>query len=305
MKKVVVTGATGFIGVHLVRLLVNRGYSVICIVRPGSRNIAKLPKNDNITVLPVEMSDYDKIQKEAGDIDAFYHLSWDGSRGKDRDDRQLQLKNFYAAKKAFKSAVNMNAGLFLSVGSQAECGDMGDKIVDENFPCSPVSRYGTEKLHTYEELTSMAKRSDTRFVWTRVFSLYGPYDYENSLVISTIKNLREGKPVETTLAKQYWDFLYVEDAVRAMADFIDSDLSGLYNLASGKSRPLRGYIEDIRTVVNPCGEIIYGAIPYPSDGKPVRFRPSIEKIKKDTGWNPRTEFKDGIAKIYDSIKKGV
>ncbi len=178
MKKVVVTGATSFIGVHIIKEYLKNNCEVIAVVRPNSKNLSRLSKNNLLTVVEMDMENIEQLIKKFNNkkIDVFYHLAWEGVRAPYRDDAILQNENYICAVKAMKTAKGLGCDIFIGSGSQAEYGKCIGKI-DENYPAAPVTEYGKAKLKTYEKLKILAKENNIKFIWARVFSVYGIYDY--------------------------------------------------------------------------------------------------------------------------------
>lgn len=297
MKKIVITGATSFIGVHLIKEWIKEPCEIFAIVRPNSFNITRLPQDEKIHIIEREMSEYDNLIYDIKEADCFYHLAWEGGRSPYRDDAELQKKNYVCSLKAFDSAVSMGCTFFLGSGSQAEYGSING-LADENYPCSPNTEYGKEKLHTYQTLSAKAKDSGIRFIWMRIFSIYGKYDYSKTLVMSVIDKMKKNKPVELTFCTQLWDYLNVEDAARAMKKFVLSNCdNGVYNVASGDYKPLREFVEIIKEVTGSRSKVRFGAVEYGAN-EPVNLTPDVRKIKNALSWAPEIEFKEGIKKIF-------
>ena len=148
-------------------------------------------------------------------IDVFYHLAWEGVRVPYRDDAILQNKNYKCAIKAMKAAKKLGCDTFIGAGSQAEYGICIGKI-DENYHAKPSTEYGKSKLKAYETLKVIAKENNMKFIWTRIFSVYGVYDYEGTLVMSSLNKMKKNESIQLTQCTQNWDFIYVEDVARIM-----------------------------------------------------------------------------------------
>ena len=110
MKKIIITGATGFIGVHLVEKWIDRGAEIYAVVRPSSKNIARLPKCRNVHVVELELGCYEHLLNIVGDADFFYHLAWEGARVPYRDDGLMQSHNYDCAIQAYDKARRLNVG---------------------------------------------------------------------------------------------------------------------------------------------------------------------------------------------------
>jgi len=233
MKNAIITGATSFIGVHLINELLVNGYFVTAVVRPNSNNINRLPANKRLTVIELDSNDINllpnKVKEDQYEI--FYHLSWEGVRAPYRDDKLLQLNNYNNAIKAMETANILNCNVFVGAGSQAEYGKCLGKITEEYVP-NPITEYGKEKLNTYKTLKDLSESMNIKFIWTRIFSVYGKYDYERTLVMSALKKILNNEDLELTECKQKWDYIHVVDVARAMFLLGVSECEcGVYNIA--------------------------------------------------------------------------
>jgi len=296
MKRVVITGATSFIGIHLIEEWLRKDCEIFAVVRPDSNRISRLPKSPRLQIVELDMNHYAELSNEIGEADCFYHLAWNGVRAPFRDDAALQKNNYQCSMEAIHQAEKMECSFFLGSGSQAEYGKMPE-AVDEEFKCQPITEYGINKLRTCEAALECAKRGSLRVIWTRIFSIYGKYDFPNSLVMSSIAKMKENKPVDLTAGTQLWDYLYVKDAVRFMVKFAFSDCaSGVYNLASGEVRPLKEYIKDIHEITGSNSELRFGAIPYGPAG-PLNLQPDIHKACNAGIIDYVTPFTKGISEM--------
>ena len=294
--KVVITGATSFIGVHLIQEWLKEDCEIFAVVRPNSTNIKHLANDDRIHIVEKDMKEYYTLSDVIDDADCFYHLAWEGARAPYRDDKNMQVNNYKCTLDAFDSAIKMGCKFFLGSGSQAEYG-ITDGLVDENYPCNPNTEYGKEKLHAYTTLADKAKETGMRFIWTRIFSIYGKYDYPKTLIMSAIDKMKRNEPIEMILCTQLWDYLNVEDAAKAMKYFALTDCqNGVYNIASGDYKPLKEFVEEIKSVLNSNSELRFGAVPYGVNG-PINLTPDIKKIKNSLGWKAEIMFEDGIRKM--------
>lgn len=299
MKKVVITGATSFIGVHLIKEWLKESCEIFAVVRPNSRHIDRLPQDDKIHIIEREMTGYDSLSADIKEADCFYHLAWEGARAPYRDDKIMQEKNYISTLKAFDSAIRMGCTFFLGSGSQAEYG-MTNGAVNETYPCHPNTEYGREKLHAFQTLAAKIEGGNIHFVWIRIFSIYGTYDYPKTLVMSALGQMQKNKPVEMTPCTQLWDYLHVEDVARAMKRFAFSDCeNGIYNVASGDYKPLKEFVEIIKDVTGSQSELRFGAVAYGPNG-PVNLTPDVTKIKNALRWEPEISFEEGIRKMINN-----
>ena len=306
MKSVIVTGATSFIGVHLVNLLLIKGYFVYAVVRPNSNNLLRLRSNPNLKIVPLDLSEIMQLANYVDvSVDCFYHLAWEGVRAHNRDDFGRQQNNYKCAIKAIKIAAKIGCKAFVGAGSQAEYGAVKG-IITENCNESPSSMYGKAKLQTFREGFLTSKNVGMRFLWPRIFSVYGPFDFDSTLIMSCISRMQKNESIDLTKCSQLWDFLYVEDAVSALVKLGESEkLEGVYNIASGIALPLRDYVITMKEIFSSQSILNFGEIEVSAE-RLISIAPSIDKIKTDTDWHPWVSFEEGINKmvnLFDLLRK--
>lgn len=174
----------------------------------------------------------------------------------------------------------------------------------ENVDPQPNTEYGKYKLAFYEYAKDYCQNHNCVLVEPRFFSLYGPNDYAGTLVISILRKMISNEPCDLTECIQMWDFLYIDDAVKALCMLIESDnAEGVYNFGSGYSAPLKVFIEKMIAVTHSKSELHYGTVPYPATGI-VNVNPDICRLK-GIGWNAQWKFEDGIRTIMTTLQRPV
>ncbi|EEG73566.1 NAD-dependent epimerase/dehydratase family protein [[Clostridium] hylemonae] len=297
MKKIVVTGATSFIGVHLIQKLLDENCYIYAVIRPNSANKERLPDNSLIEVVELDLNDIGRLPDIIHEVvDVFYHLAWEGVRAASRNDAELQQKNYTAAIEAVKSAVILKSNIFIGSGSQAEYGKISGKV-DEESVCNPVTEYGRAKYKACLETGKIAKKNGMRFIWARIFSVYGEYDFPGTLVMDSLYKMSRNIAIDLTDCSQVWDFIYVVDVADVLVKFANVNCAdGIYNIASGRPRVLKKFVEDMKSITKSESELNFGAIPYSVEG-PVSLEPSVDKLKKELEWEISTAFTEGIKKM--------
>lgn len=191
--KIVVTGATSFLGAAFVNHLLQLNHSVYAIIRPNSVHRKALPeKKENLQVVEMElgkMNELPLVIKE--ECDYFVHFGWDGSGSKNRMQQGIQQKNAADSLKALEGAERLGCQRFLFAGSQAEYGQCQGAIREEQI-CRPVSEYGKAKLNFYHSAKEVCRQrqktgeSQMEYIHARIFSVYGSGDHPWSLVSSCL-----------------------------------------------------------------------------------------------------------------------
>lgn len=294
IKKAIITGATGAIGMALVQKLLAENIRVLVIAHRGSKRIKNLPKSAHIQVMEADLEELQDLKLPGEDWDAFYHLAWGGTFGEARNDMYLQNDNIRYTLDAVKLAHRSGCRLFVGAGSQAEYGRQ-EGILREDTPVRPENGYGMAKLCAGQMSRQLCAQLRMKHIWTRILSVYGPYDGENTMISSAIRNILEGKPTHFTKGEQMWDYLYSGDAAEILFRLAEGGKDGkVYVLGNGKARRLREYIEILAKKLDFDGALGIGDIAYA--GKQVmHLEADILPLQEDIGYIPATEFEDGIA----------
>lgn len=299
MKKAIITGATGTAGTALTQELIKNGTEVLIFVNPDSARNYNIPVHPLIKTKPCGLSELENVENDTGkEYDVFYHLAWQGTFGEARNDLYMQNMNVKYALDAVKVSQRFGCKTFIGAGSQAEYGRV-DGVLKHDTPVNPENGYGIAKLCAYHMTKGYARQLGLKHIWVRILSLYGKNDGDNTMVMSTINKLKNGITPQFTKGEQLWDYLNSEDAARALRLLGEKGSDGkVYVLGSGKAKPLAEYIKDIRDCIAPHATLEFGAIPY-SEKQVMHLQADITELKKDLGWCPLIDFREGIKKIIE------
>ncbi|MCR5250603.1 MAG: NAD-dependent epimerase/dehydratase family protein [Lachnospiraceae bacterium] len=294
-KRAIVTGAAGFAGIHLIKHLLEHGYTVLAVLRPESEHnerICELQKTypeDRLRGLAVDRSDAPLLRSvgfRGEGYDLFFDLAWGGGR----NDLSAQRGNITHMLDAVEAAAFLGCRRFIGIGSQAEYGVQKD-IITEESDTEPFSAYGAAKLAACHLSRISAKQAGMEWIWGRIFSLTGEYEPSGRMLPDLVDLLMRGETPELSSCRQNWDYLDASDAAEAMIALGERGKSGeIYNIANGAYRKLREFTEEAKSIVAPEAEIRYGADPEPF----VSLAPSVDKIMNDTGWKPQTAFAETV-----------
>lgn len=297
MKKVIITGATGAIGTALIKECIKSQIEVLVLCHKGSKRNELIPEHKLIKKINYSLDDLETLMPlDSTKYDAFYHLAWEGTTGKARDDMFLQNRNVKYALDAVTVANRFGCSTFIGVGSQAEYGRV-DGILKADSPTFPTMGYGIGKLSAGLMTRQYAHQLNMRHVWIRVLSIYGPNDNPSSMVMATIRSLQNGEMPKLTKGEQIWDYLYSTDAARAMILIGERQIDNkTYVLGSGNAKQLRSYVEDIRDEVAPNVNLVFGSIDY-YPYQVMHLQADVSELEADLGWKPQISFREGIKRI--------
>ena len=304
--RIVVTGATSFLGAVTVRQLLEKGYQVDAVVRPGSLNMANLYKQipeerkDALTVVELNLHQIADITAQVPAADAWIHMGWDGSGSENRKKRDVQQANVAQSLKAVHAAGAIGCKRFLFTGSQAEYGVCNAVITEEN-PLNPVSEYGIAKVEFGRQAERLCRTLGMEYIHTRIFSVYGPGDHPHSLIESCVRTWAADGEMKLGECTQKWNYLYIEDVVSALVALLEKAEPGVYNIASTDVRVLRDYIRELHELCGGRGSFVFGQRPQNADG-PANLVADISKICEKTGWKPVTTFSEGIHELLHRMQ---
>ena len=283
------------IGTALLRCAIKEGIEILCIVRQDSGRLSNLPKSDLIKTVHCSINEYSKLDI-SGNYDIFYHLAWDKTFVTSRDDVDIQAANIQHTLNAVRLAKQLGCRKFIGAGSQAEYGIATEPLKPET-PVNPESGYGIAKYAAGKLSRLLCAQLGLEFNWVRILSVFGPLDGANTLIMYAVNELKAGRSPEFTKCEQIWDYLYCDDAARALLAIGEKGINGkVYPLGSGSRKRLSEYLESIKNIIAPNIALQFGKKEY-YPHQPMHLCADISELASDTGWKPEVSFEDGIREI--------
>jgi nucleoside-diphosphate-sugar epimerase len=302
-----VTGASGFLGSHLVRKLVNEGHEVLAVVRKSS-DLWRL--KDVLPRLRLVYSMLSELSHITTDIQAFrpdtaFHLAWSGGNSrKYQDDISQVFDNIPGSLDLVRAVHEAGCSRYVFLGSAVEYGPCRIPV-RETDTLEPKTLYGLSKLTTSRLSEALCAQLGIRYCGVRLFWAYGPMDDSLRMVPSVITRLLAGKRPSLTPGEQIWDFIYVEDVVQALVALAENDsASGIFNLGSGAPVTIRDMVIEIRNSIDPALDLGFGDFPYPPN-QVMHLEADISRIRTATGWTPTTSRSEGIRKTVEWYRNNI
>lgn len=303
MKKVIITGPTGAVGVSLIQELIAHNIEVTAICRPASKRLGSIPKHPLVRIVECGVDQLLTLKDQLDhDYDAFYHFAWDGTYGDSRQDLYRQANNILYTLDAVHLAHAAGCSVFVGAGSQSEFGHV-EGVLHPDMPCTPDNGYGIAKLDAGRMSRLECRKLGIRHEWCRIVSLYGPFDGQYTMVMSGIYKMLRGERPQYTKGDQVWDYIYSKDAARAFRLVAEKGKDGsIYCFGTGKPRLLKDYILAIRDAVNPELEVGLGEQPY-YPNQVMHLEADISNLTEDTGFVPQYSFEEGIRETVEWAKQ--
>lgn len=315
--KIIVTGATGFIGTALCGELLESGHEVWAVIRPGSEKREKLnfdrisedrqsedkqlkssqsgdkKQTQKLHIMELSLEQLSELSDHIESADVFYHLAWNGSAGAEREDFDIQYTNICYMAQAVRAAVKCGCRKFVGAGSQAEYGVVRERAVEYETVPHPFMMYGAVKLAAYHMGRLVAGQEGIAFVWPRIYSVYGVGENAGTLVSYVMDCLEKGRVPELSSCENMWNFLEITDCARALMLLGErQDTEGIYHVASEDTRLLKEFVEEIRDVIAPGCALGFGV----KKSDPERtfwLIPDTERLR-GLGFREEVEFGEGI-----------
>jgi nucleoside-diphosphate-sugar epimerase len=291
--RVLVTGATGFIGAPVARHLVDGGHEVVSIIRPTSSldRLGEHVARVQLVTLPNGLDD-STLASEVASIapDACIHLAWTVEPGRyvDTTENIADVRRSLALLEALDRA---DCPHFVGIGT---CLELDTRLgeLDDDAVVSPQTLYAASK-HGLATIASAFQRTRCRrFTWGRVFFQYGPFEDRRRLVPSIVTRLLVGQPCPLSTGEQIRDYLHVDDVARAIVAITVGGVEGTVNIGGGAGASIATIAHTIARIIGRPDLLRFGAHPRRSDDPHmIVARPA--KLCS-TGWSPRYDLVRGL-----------
>lgn len=297
MKKVIVTGANGFIGSSLIKKLIENGVQVIAIDLTFACN--RLPGSELITKIEAGVDANLAENIPSGEYDAFYHLAWKGVNGADKADPAVQLANIQMAVDCANICKRLNIKKYLCAGTVAE-----NAIISLPYLKKTTGgmMYGVAKHACRLILEDYCKSIGLSFVWMQFSNIYGVGNKTGNLVSYTLGELLVGRKATFGPAIQPYDFIYVDDLIEAVYRLGTKKTENtFYYIGSGRPRILRDYLLRIGELAGCADKVGVGI--RPDDG--IKYSMDMfdnSSLVEAIGEYVSVDFDSGIHKTINWLK---
>jgi nucleoside-diphosphate-sugar epimerase len=304
-RRVLVTGATGFLGSHLVRALAKNGAEVHALKRqPG----------------PVSMLSDVQILWHVGDVthpdslvevvraarpEIVFHLAAYGTTFEQNDERLAFRINVEGSLNLWR-ALSDRPCRFVHTGSCGEYGQAREPVTEDHV-CRPTWFYPATKNASVVLLSTLGRMSDRELVTLRPFGPYGPGDKDGRVIPHTVQTLLRGEEVRVTAGEQLRDYAYVDDQVAAFVRAATQPLKqsgNVYNIGSGRVVSMRHILETVARAVGDGAltRVHFGAVPYRKD-ELWSMCGRIDAVQRDLGYAPTVSLEEGIRRTVEWYRR--
>lgn len=292
--KVLVTGATGFLGSHCLAPLVARGYEVLALHR--HRAPVEVP---GVRWVQGDVMDREGMRRiiEEHKPKGLLHLAWFVEPGKLITD--ASNISWVAASLDLVRAFREAGGERCTIsGSCYEYDWRYGYCVEGLTPCEPDTLYGAAKDGLRRAFMAYCATSGLSGSWGRAYFMYGPRENPARLVSSVIVSLLKGQPAKSSHGLQVRDYMHIQDVADGLVTLFAGDVQGPYNIAAGTATTIREIVERIGVITGRSDLLQIGALPARANDLPLVLG-DTRRMLADTGWKPKFSLEDGLAATVD------
>ena len=298
MKNVIVTGANGFIGRTLIRVLRERGCHVVALdIKFGK----ELIEDDDVVCLNVKGKNVNELDIPNAIYDCLFHLAWAGTSGPNRADYNIQLNNVKLACDYIQlcKAIGCKRVVYASSINEMETYEY---LQSDDIEPSGGYIYGTGKLAAHLMGETVAKMNGVEFIPVIITNIYGVGEKSARMIYTSINKLLRKEHCSFTAGYQMYDFIYISDAINSIVEVAEKGKAyNRYYIGSGEPKPLREFLIVMRDIVDPEAEIGLGDLEF--KGIDISYNQfDLKKVERDTGYTNKVSFKEGIRLTAEYIR---
>lgn len=296
MKKVIVTGASGFIGGALTKRLLEKGITVYG-VGTDENKLTVFREYGDFVPITADFSRYDMLNKliPVTGFDAFFHFAW-GGYGKDTNNIHIQTKNVVAAQLAAAEAGAMECEKFIMACSSHEY-----QVNENKNGVGVCSIYGASKTAAKIYAKVISHNSGMKYNGVIFTNVFGVGDTSSRSANSFIRRLLRGEDLDLINGEHLYDWTYIDDVVSGIISAAERGLDGKdYYVGSKSLRPFRDIVTDVRDILSPSSGLNFGAF---NDTSYIDYsKINISELYNDTGYTAEADFRESILKTAEWVR---
>jgi nucleoside-diphosphate-sugar epimerase len=301
MKKILLTGATGYIGKFTIERLLARDYVVHAV---SSKNFAAAPPSDNLVWHRANLLSDDETDDLLRAVRPTHllHFAWFVEHGKFWNAPE-NLRWLGASLHLAEKFAENGGERIVSAGTCAEYDWMRPGVFSESdLPARPQTLYGTAKAALALTLEKYAAISGVSFASGKIFFPFGADELPTRLIPSVIISLLENKPAQTSHGQQVRDYIFVEDIAEAFVCLLESEARGAVNIASGRRTKLREIIEIIAEIIGKPELLEIGAMNVGAN-EPEEIVADIKRLSAEVNFNKDFDLRARLKETVDYWKR--
>jgi nucleoside-diphosphate-sugar epimerase len=292
-KRVLVTGARGFIGRRCIRSLAARGHDVVAVTRDVDP-----PSVDGVSWRTADLLDSAAATRLIADVRPTHllHLAWYTTSP---EYWTSEINEHWARASAELARTFIDAGGrgLVAAGTCAEYLWLGGPCIEDRTPLEAATFYGRMKNRAHGDIADLAREAGIPCAWARSFFVYGPGEEASKLMSSTIARMRAGAVVPLAQPDRRLDFVHVDDVSDAFARLVECEADGPFNVGTGRAVPIKEVVGVLERALGAVARFEYGDGPQAPD-----VVADIGRLSGALPWRPLT-VEQGVASMIEGYTR--
>ncbi|MEK7464431.1 MAG: NAD(P)-dependent oxidoreductase [Patescibacteria group bacterium] len=307
MKKILITGGTGFVGANFVYKFLELGHEIHLLVR-GDSNFKRIePIKNRVHLHPVDLIDEQATSKFVNGLrpEIILHFAAYGAySGKEMDVKTTILTNALGTINLLNACAETGFKCFINTGSSSEYGEKNHPISEKDL-LEPNNLYGVSKAAGTLYCESLSRKTGLSVATMRLFSPYGYFEGSGRLMPNIVAAGLKDEKFSAPSPSFVRDFVFIEDVIDVYLRAIDNadNIKGrIFNIASGKQHSISGAVSAVEKILGKKIRVIYGNLAA-KQHEPKMWVADISLAKKILDWSPKNSLDDGLTKFINWVKK--
>ena len=308
-RKIIITGATGFVGSNLARYFAGQNNEVNLLLRSSSDTWRIADIMGDINVHKADLTAPAELERIVTSVrpDVILHTAVYGGHPFQNDTDKIFEANLHGTINLVKACRSLDYELFVNTGSSSEYG-VKRKPMAEMDVCEPGEDYGVSKTAASLYCQMAARRDRKPIITFRLFSPYGSYDDSTRLIPSVITSCLNGRPPRVSSPYFVRDYIYILDIVSAYEKAVETshqqNPGEIFNIGSGKQQTVGDVVQQIVQLVNKNIQPEWGS-PGKRQNEPQVWQADVSKAESSLGWKPRYSIEQGLGETVEWFRKNV
>ncbi|MBI2624445.1 NAD(P)-dependent oxidoreductase [Candidatus Parcubacteria bacterium] len=306
--RVLITGATGFVGANLARALVQQGRQVAVITRQNSNPWRLAEVQGSLEQHVADLADAPALRQIVQKVQptVIFHAAAASVYGDQvpATESEMVRSNLIGTMNLIRACADINYRCFVNTGSSSEYGPKTEPMVETDL-AAPRDIYGVTKCAATHFAAAVARQEHKPILTLRLFSPFGPYDDPRRLIPTAIVAALTSRDIKLARPEIGRDYVFIDDVVAAYLAAVErarENEGEIINIGSGRQTTLEETVATLFTLVKSPGRALWGAAPGSPQDNPL-WQADIEKARERLGWQPRVAFREGLRQTVEWFRE--